>query len=104
MLILFSRSHCKICPLPSMTISCVFIVSNCWEWANFTQGPNEKNQHFIGLETKSMFIYTRVSAPKRFAKFGRLFLGKKEEKAVSQLKSDRLLQAMCIPLGCSLEA
>ena len=40
-----------------------------------------------------MLIYTRVSAPKRFAKFGRqkqTFLGRKEEKAVSQLKSDRL--------------
>ena len=40
-----------------------------------------------------MFIHTRVSAPKRFAKLGRqkqTFWGKKEEKAVSPTKSDRL--------------
>ena len=40
-----------------------------------------------------MFIHTRGSAPKRSAKFGRqkrTFGGNKEEKAVSQIKSDRL--------------
>ena len=38
-------------------------------------------------------IHTRGSATKRFAKFGRqkrTFCGKKEEKAVSQIKSDIL--------------
>ena len=41
-----------------------------------------------------MFIHTRGSAPKRLAKFGRqkrTFCGKKEEKAVSQIKSDVFL-------------
>ena len=36
-----------------------------------------------------MFLQTRVSAPKRFAKFGRqkqTFCQKKEEKAVSQIQ------------------
>ena len=40
-----------------------------------------------------MFIHTCGSAPKMSAKFGRqkrTFCGKKEEKAVSQIKSDRL--------------
>ena len=40
-----------------------------------------------------MFKHTRGSATKRFAKFGRqkrTFCGEKEEKAVSQIKSDRL--------------
>ena len=65
----------------------------CWQWANFTMGPNEQNQHFAELRQKSMFMHTRGSAPKRSAKFGRqkrTFCGKKEEKAVSQIKSDRL--------------
>ena len=40
-----------------------------------------------------MFIHTRGSATKRFAKFEwhkRIFCVEKEEKAVSQIKSDRL--------------
>ena len=40
-----------------------------------------------------MFIHTRVSAPRRFAKFGRqklLFVGKKRKKLLAKLKSDRL--------------
>ena len=40
-----------------------------------------------------MLIHTHVSAPKRFAKFdgkNELFVGKKDEKVVSHLRSDRL--------------
>ena len=54
-------------------------------------GPDEQNQH-RGFETKSMFIHTRGSAAKGFAKFGRqkqTFRGKKE-KAVNTPKSNRL--------------
>ena len=47
LLILLIRSHCKIC-----TISRVCIVGNCWQWANFTKGPNEQNQHFAELRQK----------------------------------------------------
>ena len=49
MLILLIRSHCKICPLPTIQISRVCIVGNCWQWANFTMGINEQNQHFSEL-------------------------------------------------------
>ena len=48
---------------------------------------------FCRIETKSMFIYTRISAPKRFAKFGwqtRTICHKVNEKAVAKLESDRL--------------
>ena len=41
-----------------------------------------------------MFIQTRVSAPKRFAKFGRqkqtFSVGKQRKKRLAKLKSDRL--------------
>ena len=53
-----------------------------------------------------MFKHTRGSATKRFAKFGRqkqTFCGEKEEKAVSQIKSDRLSfigeVVLCLALG-----
>ena len=48
---------------------------------------------FCAVETKGMFVHTIGCAPKKFAKFGRqkqTFCGKKEEKAVSPMKSDRL--------------
>ena len=75
-----------------MTISRVCTVVNCWQWANFTMGTYEQNQHFAELRQKSMFIHTLGSASKIFGNFGRQktnFLWEKEEKAVSQLKSDR---------------
>ena len=53
-------------------------------------GPKDQNQHFAELRQK---VYPRGSAPKRFAKFGsqkQTFCGEKDEKAISQLKSDRL--------------
>ena len=48
---------------------------------------------FCGAETKSMFVHTRSSAPKRFAKFGwqtRMFCHKKVAKVIAKLESDRL--------------
>ena len=45
-------------------------ISYSWQGANFTFGPIEQNQHFVELSQKSMFKHTRISAPKRFAKFG----------------------------------
>ena len=59
----------------------------CWQWANFTMGPNEQSQHFSELRQTSMFIHTRLRAPKMFVKVGcktRTFCNKKEEKKVSQ--------------------
>ena len=38
--------------LPQSQISRVCIVGNCWQWANFTIGPNEQNQHFAELRQK----------------------------------------------------
>ena len=56
--------------------------------------PNEQNQRFVVLRQKVYLnMYTRISAPKRFAKFGwqtGMFCHKKVEKAVAKLESDRL--------------
>ena len=57
-----------------------------------------KNAHFAkstfcGVETKNMFVHTRSSPLKRFAKFGlqaRTFCHKKVGKAIAKLESDRL--------------
>ena len=43
--------------------------SYCWQWANFTMEMQNAKSTFCGVETKSMFIHTRSTAPKRFAKF-----------------------------------
>ena len=48
MLILLNGFHCKICPLPTIHISHLY----CWQWANQTMGPNERNQHFAVLRQK----------------------------------------------------
>ena len=50
---------------------------------NFTMGPMSKINILQSWDKKYVYIYTHVSAPKRFAKFGRqkrTFCGKKEEK------------------------
>ena len=100
MLILLIRSHCKMCVLPTIQ-SHVFVLfatdkharSSCRRCAHFTIGTNEQNQHFAELRQKSMFVHTRSSAPKRFAKFGlqtRTFCHKKVAKVIAKLESDRL--------------
>ena len=76
--------------LPTMTISCVCTLVNSRQWANFTMGPNEQNQQ-TKFETKSMFIHAVVLQRGCLVwKAKTNFCGKKEEKAVSQLKLDRL--------------
>ena len=55
-------------------------------------GTYEQKSTFCGVETKSMFIHIRRSAPKRFARFGcqtRTFCYKKVEKVVAKPESDR---------------
>ena len=100
MLILLIRSHCKMCVLPTIQ-SHVFVLfatdkharSSCRRCAHFTIGTNEQNQHFAELRQKNMFVHTRSSAPKRFAKFGwqtRTFCLKKVAKVIAKLESDRL--------------
>ena len=77
--------------MQTMTISCVSTVVNSWQWASFTLGPNEQNQQTKNWDKKH--VYTCGSAAKRFAKFGRqkrTFCGKKEEKAVSQLREIKI--------------
>ena len=60
-LILLMRSHCKICQLPTITISRVCTVGICWQWANFTMGPNGQNQHFAELRKKvCLYIHAVV--------------------------------------------
>ena len=59
MLILLIRSHCKMCPLPTIR-SRVFVLFAtdkharlyCRQWAHFTKGTNEQNQHFVELRQK----------------------------------------------------
>ena len=61
-------------------------------------GPNEQNQHFAELRQK-VCLYIHAVVLLRFAKFGRqkqAFVGKKEEKAVSQLKSDRHTETIVV--------
>ena len=53
MLILLISSYCKMCTLPTLR-SRVFVCCEqykharlyCWQWTQFTMGPNEQNQHF----------------------------------------------------------
>ena len=51
-LILLIRFHSKIFPLQTIQISRVCVVGNCWQWENFTMGPNEQNQHCAELRQK----------------------------------------------------
>ena len=68
MLILLIRSHCKICPVPTIR-SRVFVLfatdklarSYCRQCAHFTTGTNEQNQHFAVLRQKvSLYIHVVV--------------------------------------------
>ena len=52
MVILLIISHCKISPLPTIQISRVCIVGNCWQWANFTMGPTGQYHDFAELRQK----------------------------------------------------
>ena len=99
MLNLLIRSHCKMCPLPTIQ-SRMFVLfatdkhatSLCRQCAHFTIGTNEQNQHFAELRQK-VCLYIHVSAPKRYAKFGlqtRTFCQKKVGKVIAKLDSDRL--------------
>ena len=66
---------------------------HCCQWANFTMGPNEQNQHFAELRQKlCLYIHAVVLLRGLSSWEGKneIFVGKKEEKAVSQIKSDRL--------------
>ena len=61
MLILLTRSHCKICPFPTIANSTNTRDRHCWQWAYFTMGPNEQNQHFAELRQKVFsYIYAVV--------------------------------------------
>ena len=87
------RSHCKICPLTSMTILRFCTVGNCWQRANFTMGPNGQNQHFAELrQNVCLYIHALVLLGGLLSLEGKneFFCGKKEEKAISTIKSDIL--------------
>ena len=98
MLILLIRSHCKICPLPTIR-SRVFVLfatdklarSYCRQCAHFTTGTNEQNQHFAVLRQKvSLYIHVLQSGlPSLDGKLER-FVTKKMEKVIAKLESDRL--------------
>ena len=68
MLILLISSYCKMCTLPTLR-SRVFVCceqykharSYCWQWTQFTMGPNGQNQHFAELRQKiCLHIYVVV--------------------------------------------
>ena len=100
MLILLIRSHCKMCPLPTIQ-SRVFLLfatdnharSYCWQCAHFTIGTNEGNKHFAELRQKvCLYIHVVVlqrDLPSLDGKLER-FVTKKVQKAVAKLESDRL--------------
>ena len=100
MLILLIRSHCKMCPLPTIRFH-VFVLfatdkhgrSYCRQCAHFTTGTNEQNQHVAVLRQKvSLYIHVVVplsGLPNLNGKLER-FVTKKVEKAVAKLESDRL--------------
>ena len=66
MLILLIRSHCKMCPLPTIQ-PCVFVLFTrdkharlyCRQCSHFTIGTNEQNQHFVELREK-VCLYIHV--------------------------------------------
>ena len=69
-------------------IICVCTVVNCLQWANFTMGPNEQNQHFAELRQKKACLYIQAVALQR----GLPGLEGKNERFVGEKreKSDRL--------------
>ena len=64
----------------------VCTVGNCWKWANFTMGPNEKNQK-ICLNIHSIVLLRGLSS---LEGKNELFVGKKRKKLLAKLKSERL--------------
>ena len=83
MLILLIRSHCNICPLPTMTISRVCTVVNCWQWPHFIIGPNEQNQYFAELRQKICLFIHAVVLQRGFPSLegkNEFFVGKKRKK------------------------
>ena len=87
MLILSVRSHCKMCPLPTIANSTDTRDRHCCQLANFTMGPNEQNQHFAELRQKvCLYIHAVVllrGLPSLEGK-NELFVGKKRKKRLAQ--------------------
>ena len=83
MLILLIRSHCKICPFPTVQTREIVIVGN---GQILQMGPNEQNQHFAELRQKvCSYIHAVVllrGLPSLDGK-NELFVGKKEEKRLA---------------------
>ena len=86
MLILLIRSCCKICPLLTIANSTNTQDCYCWQWSNFTMGPNEQNQHFVELRQKvCLHIHAVVlqrGLPSLEGK-NELFVGKKRKKRLA---------------------
>ena len=61
----------------------VCTVVNCLQWANFTMGPNEQNQHFAELRQK-VYLYIHAVVLQRglpsLEVKNKLFVGKKRKK------------------------
>ena len=60
---------------------------HCCQWANFTMGPNEQNQHFAELRQKVCLNIHAVVLLRGFVKFGRqktIFLWEKRKKRLAQ--------------------
>ena len=63
-LILLIRSHCKICPFPTLRSRVFVLLANCWQWAVFTMGSNEQKQHFAELRQR-VCLYKHVMVLRR---------------------------------------
>ena len=79
-------------------ISHVCIVGNHWQWANFTMGPNEQNQHFAELRQKvCLYIHILVlprGLPSLDGKLKR-FLTKKNGKSCCQTRIRQTITWYC---------
>ena len=103
MLILLIRSHCKMCPLPTIQ-SCVFVLVTtdkharvyCRQCAHITTGTNEQYQHFAELR-QNVCLYIHVEVFQR----GLPSLDGKLERFVTKKWKKRLPNSSQTDYSCS---
>ena len=70
-----------------MTFLRVSSVGNCWQWANFTMGPNGQNQNFAELRQKVCLYIHAVVLPRGLPSLegkNKLFVGKKRKRLLAK--------------------
>ena len=56
----------------------------CWQWANFTMGPNGQNQHLAELRQKVCLYIHAVVLLRCLEGKNKLFVGKKWKKLLAK--------------------